>query len=356
MNLGQIKNLAQNQGSNKVLLLASVFLVIMILFIAIGVGSAFWGLMQYGEAAPNTLKDGSCNIDPQFLPIFEKAAKDVANKPEKINTPVALIAAIYYAGEHGHSWGSPSGNCSSKSKCSSGNSCDNNWCTSASGAKGPFQFMDDTWAKYGKGGNKFDIDDAAKGAARYLGSNIETQHGTNEEKIRKAIYLYNHSDTYVNRVFDQYVKFTNCQSVSASSSNKVAEIAANEMEKKLSETQYATKYGGKATDPWCAYFASWVYKEAGFKDKDGKSFKSIGSTAALKQYFADNGSQIKAASVKPGDLLYEEGHVMIATSPSANGKTTKIIAGNETGNEKRDKIISRDQDLSKVEIYRWHSM
>lgn len=89
-------------------------------------------------------------------------------------------------------------------------------------AAGPFQFIPDTWARWGiragadratvisllqgqatansadLNGNPDDIDDAAVAAARYLcasGRDLSTAAGW-----RKAIFAYNHSDTYVRQV------------------------------------------------------------------------------------------------------------------------------------------------------------
>ncbi|WP_068005970.1 lytic transglycosylase domain-containing protein [Nocardia pseudobrasiliensis] len=65
-------------------------------------------------------------------------------------------------------------------------------------AMGPFQFIPDTWQRWGMRGNPDDIDDAALTAGRYLcaaGGDLATAHGW-----RQAVFAYNHSTVYVEQV------------------------------------------------------------------------------------------------------------------------------------------------------------
>lgn len=71
------------------------------------------------------------------------------------------------------------------------------------GAAGPMQFMPGTWAAFGVDGNRdgrkdvYDPADAIPAAARYL------KHSGAPERIRVALFQYNHSHAYVNKVLAQ---------------------------------------------------------------------------------------------------------------------------------------------------------
>ncbi|WP_141578746.1 bifunctional lytic transglycosylase/C40 family peptidase [Actinomadura sp. WMMA1423] len=71
------------------------------------------------------------------------------------------------------------------------------------GAAGPMQFMPGTWAAFGVDGNRdgrrnvYDPADAIPAAARYL------KHGGAPERVRAALFQYNHSRAYVEQVLKQ---------------------------------------------------------------------------------------------------------------------------------------------------------
>lgn len=120
----------------------------------------------------------------------------------KNNVEPALVAAIFYAGEHGHSWPNappPYGTGPA-------------WASSSAGAQGPFQFLPSTWSSQGQDGNNDgkkdiqDLTDGAFGAANYLG-NSGGHKGADEAGIRKSILAYNHSDAYADTVYKSYLEF-----------------------------------------------------------------------------------------------------------------------------------------------------
>jgi membrane-bound lytic murein transglycosylase B len=65
---------------------------------------------------------------------------------------------------------------------------------SAAGAQGPMQFLRATWRAYGLGGNVHDAHDAIIGAANYLRASGAPRD------LRRALYAYNHSTSYVDAV------------------------------------------------------------------------------------------------------------------------------------------------------------
>ena len=67
---------------------------------------------------------------------------------------------------------------------------------STAGAQGPMQFMPETWAQYGKGGDVNSPSDAIMGAGRFLAAS-----GFASSPDR-AIYTYNHASEYVRAVKD----------------------------------------------------------------------------------------------------------------------------------------------------------
>ena len=67
---------------------------------------------------------------------------------------------------------------------------------STAGAQGPMQFMPETWAQYGKGGDVNSPRDAIMGAGRFLAASGFA--GSPD----RAIYTYNHASEYVRAVKD----------------------------------------------------------------------------------------------------------------------------------------------------------
>lgn len=187
-----------------------------------------WGIGSLGS---------SCNIPSDYLAVFNNAVKKSDGTSYKVSP--ALLAATFYAGEHGSSWPNIAGP----------------WASSPVGASGPFQFMPCTWdgnkapgcsreelAKTngsqlnvpfltdqaailsynglgrdsdGGGADVQNINDAAASAAALYEANMASQSGDETTKIRKAIYLYNHDNSYVDKVFSQYQIFKSCSEYGA---------------------------------------------------------------------------------------------------------------------------------------------
>lgn len=80
---------------------------------------------------------------------------------------------------------------------------------SVSGALGPAQFIPSTFRKYGVDGNgdgrkdPFDMADAMASIGSYL-STSGWREGADEQRLRTAIWRYNHSDIYVNTILKLY--------------------------------------------------------------------------------------------------------------------------------------------------------
>jgi hypothetical protein len=66
------------------------------------------------------------------------------------------------------------------------------------GAGGPMQFLSDTWARWGRGGNRWDYRAAIPAAARKLCAD-----GVRHGDVRAALWAYNPSRAYVARVLAQ---------------------------------------------------------------------------------------------------------------------------------------------------------
>ncbi len=122
--------------------------------------------------------------------------------------------------------------------------------------------------------------------------------------------------------------------------------------------------GGSPGDPWCAYFATWVYGQAGIKTIG--TLPGRGGSLTLVSYFKNNnGKKIAEGTVKyipaesifsgsenvlPGDLaLYDRG-----TSGDANGHTaialgydpaTKTIASIDGNVDQSDTVARKNRNI-----------
>lgn len=190
--------------------ISAIALVLVVLVFAV-----YWVGFHKGEPGQGQEGGGQtgglCNNVPvTYQKIFLDAARG--------SIPPALLAAEFSV-EHGKPleyepgyipasakndpWPEQSGNPNKITK----------WQSSDAGAEGPFQFMPATWKEYGNGGNVQNITDAALGASNMLLANYNSNSGTHEEKLKKAIARYNpgagswNNSWYVDKVWEKYQSF-----------------------------------------------------------------------------------------------------------------------------------------------------
>jgi hypothetical protein len=83
--------------------------------------------------------------------------------------------------------------------------------------------------------------------------------------------------------------------------------------------------GNPGPGPWCAYFVSWVARQAGVPLGDqGQGF---GSVDALYSWAQQNGRAYTGRTPQPGDLIVFHEHIGLVESVDANG-TIHTIEGN----------------------------
>lgn len=295
---------------------------------------------------------GLCKDVPQpYKSIFEAAGSKWKVQP-------AFIAAIFYAGEHGESWPK---------------SPDGPWASSKAGAQGPFQFMPATWESNKQDGNGDGVMDVqnlwdSAFAAAHLLANIGAGGNTTDiDKLKDAASKYNsgrpwsigqgipETAKYVPRVIEAYQKFF-CATLAGS--GDIVAIARAELGTKESYDNCdcgdaVLKYGGTDGDNWCAYFASWVYTQAGYPI----TFSGRGSSRQLYDWFKKNQIAFSKNKGSPqaGDIAYWDhrdgtGHVGIVESYDNDG--FKTIEGNTS----RHMVAEVERDINEphlVGFARW---
>jgi hypothetical protein len=155
----------ESNGNRKIIMVV-IFLIIISLLPSAAYGGIFFSLYKYlkREPAPNTLGlvgQTTCATWSSAPVGYQTAFTSAANK---FQIQPAVVGAVFLS-EHNGSWTGPDNNGS--------------WKTSSAGAKGPFQFLDATFASQWnyikqKGfasivsnGNVEDINDASLAAAAY---------------------------------------------------------------------------------------------------------------------------------------------------------------------------------------------
>jgi CHAP domain len=98
------------------------------------------------------------------------------------------------------------------------------------------------------------------------------------------------------------------------------------------------KYSQGTAGDWCAWFASWIYNQAGYPIKESSREGIVGTVSEIKAIgiaderftFHPKGSYTPI----PGDMLIQEGHVNIVVAYNAkgvNGPEVTVIGGNQSG-------------------------
>ena len=93
--------------------------------------------------------------------------------------------------------------------------------------------------------------------------------------------------------------------------------------------EYRTAVPGGPVGPWCAYFASWIAKQAGTPlGQNGQGFARVDDVWAWAQR---SGRAVPAGSgpPKPGDLIIWDEHMGIVESVQPDG-TIRTIEGNSS--------------------------
>jgi cell wall-associated NlpC family hydrolase len=194
------------------------------------------------------------------------------------------------------------------------------------GAGGPMQFLDPTFKAFAVDGDKdgkkdrYDPDDAIPSAARYL------KHNGAPQRMRTAIFMYNHSWDYVNLVLDWAKKYVGgdftvvqsngveCQDnqLPANAGGLVQQIIAFAM------AQRGKRYifGANGPDAWdCSSLLQAAYRTVGI---------SIPRTTFEQWPF---GVKIKKGQEIPGDLVFFDSGP--GTSANNPGHVGMVIAKNK---------------------------
>ena len=102
--------------------------------------------------------------------------------------------------------------------------------------------------------------------------------------------------------------------------------------------------GAPGPGPWCAYFTSWVAKEAGAPIGDNGS--GYGAVASVWSWAQRTGHAVpKGQQPQPGDLIVFNGHIGIVESVGAGGKIN-TIEGNSS-----DRVTRRERSPGEVVGY-----
>jgi cell wall-associated NlpC family hydrolase len=252
------------------------------LLAALVIAAALGSLTASSSAAPS--KDALADIPPQMLTLYRQAA------PECPGLPWTVLAAIGKV-ETDHAR-IPS-------------------MVSSAGAVGPMQFLPATFAAYAypvpAGGQKpptpWDPVDAVHAAARLLCAN----GARNGQDLRRAVFAYNHSTTYVDKVL------ATAASYAAAAPTPAAATAVAFARAQLG-TPYVWGGDGPADGGFdCSGLTQAAYRAAGV------------TLPRIAQAQHDEGPALpRNAPLQPGDLLFygaDPQHITHVALYTGNGRT-----------------------------------
>ncbi|WP_395104315.1 NlpC/P60 family protein [Actinomadura sp. SCN-SB] len=194
------------------------------------------------------------------------------------------------------------------------------------GAGGPMQFLEPTFRSFGVDGDgdgkkdRYDPDDAIPSAARYL------KHNGAPERMRTALFMYNHSWDYVNLVLDwakRYVggDFTIVQSNGIDCEDDRLPANASELVQQIISFAMAQRgkryvFGANGPDAWdCSSLLQGAYRSVGL---------SIPRTTFEQWPF---GVKIAKGQEQPGDLVFFNSGP--GTGPGRPGHVGMVIDKNK---------------------------
>ncbi|TDC68485.1 hypothetical protein E1200_11535 [Actinomadura sp. GC306] len=204
------------------------------------------------------------------------------------------------------------------------------------GAGGPMQFLAATWAAFGVDGNhdgkkdRYDPADAIPAAARYL------QHNGAPQKMRIALFAYNHSNAYVRDVLNRARHYKATAPTDCGDSGAIT--APNETIAKIIAFAMAQRgkpyvFGATGPNAWdCSSLVQAAYRAAGL---------TIPRTTFAQWPF---GVRVPNHQAQPGDLVFfnsgpgtstnRPGHVGLVIAPgkmvAARCSTCRPAIGVET--------------------------
>jgi hypothetical protein len=144
--------------------------------------------------------------------------------------------------------------------------------------------------------------------------------------------------------------------------SSVVSIAKAEHKKNVREwDKNVLKYTGGGQYAWCAAFASWVYKEAGYPLTKGKSHWRHTTVTSLIAYFKKYETYIDFGKQdpQPGDMVYygkipnasvtsstEMAHVAIVIAYDKSTNTLITIGGNESDSVDKKNILIKENGFA----------